>query len=62
MVRMEDPSIRSGMTFYTSPISKYSDEYNRKHIHIIVYGVVNLYKISDDDDDEDEGKNYKSIV
>lgn len=55
---MEDPSIRSGMTFYTSPISKYSDEYNRKHIHIIVYGVVNLYKISDDDDDEDEGKNY----
>lgn len=62
MVRMEDFLIRFGMIFYIFFIFKYFDEYNRKYIYIIVYGVVNLYKILDDDDDEDEGKNYKFIV
>lgn len=62
MVRMEDFLIRFGMIFYIFFIFKYFDEYNRKYIFIIVYGVVNLYKILDDDDDEDEGKNYKFIV
>lgn len=59
---MEDFLIRFGMIFYIFFIFKYFDEYNRKYIYIIVYGVVNLYKILDDDDDEDEGKNYKFIV